>query len=127
MRTLQEKIALVLEALEPGSSVAAVARKHGVNSNLLFGWLRLHQRGMLAKQRQPRSVPLLPVKVTTPTLTPTDPTAARATEQRRRAKRASASNEVMLELILPDGTCVRLFGEAQRVALERILAQLPSR
>jgi transposase-like protein len=29
MRTLQEKQALVLEALQPGNSVAAVARKHG--------------------------------------------------------------------------------------------------
>lgn len=37
MRTLQEKVATVQEALQPGSSVAAVARKHGVNANLLFG------------------------------------------------------------------------------------------
>jgi len=127
MRTLQEKQALVLEALEPGNSVAAVARKHGINSNLLFGWLRLYQRGLLAKQRQPRSVPLLPVKVTTPTLTPTEPAAAHATKQRRRAKRAPTSHEVMLELILPDGTCVRLYGEAQQAALERILSQLSPR
>jgi hypothetical protein len=28
-------------------SIAAVARKHGVNANLLFGWLRLHRRGSL--------------------------------------------------------------------------------
>ena len=127
MRSLQEKQALVLEALEPGNSVAAVARKHGVNSNLLFGWLRLHQRGLLAKQRQPRSVPLLPVKVTTPTLTPTESTATRAAKQRKRVKQSAASHEVMLELILPDGTCVRLYGEAQRVALDRILTQLSPR
>lgn len=127
MRTLQEKVALVQEALEPGNSVAAVARKHGVNSNLLFGWLRLHQRGLLAKQRQPRSVPLLPVKVTTPTLTPTESAATRSAKQGTRVKRATASPEVMLELILPDGTCIRLYGEAQRVALDRIFAQLSPR
>lgn len=44
MRTPQEKQALVLEALQPGNSVAAVARKHGVNANLLFAWLRLHRK-----------------------------------------------------------------------------------
>lgn len=104
MRSLQEKMALVQEALEPGNSVAAVARKHGVNSNLLFGWIRLHQRGLLAKQRQPRSVPLLPVKVTTPTLTLTEPASAHSAQQRTRAKRAAggaASHEVILEVILP--------------------------
>lgn len=40
MRTPQEKQALVLEALQPGNSVAAVARKHDVNANLLFAWMR---------------------------------------------------------------------------------------
>ncbi|CAM2197939.1 IS2 element protein InsA (fragment) [Paraburkholderia kururiensis] len=32
-RTAQEKIAIVQETLEPGASVSAVARRHGVNAN----------------------------------------------------------------------------------------------
>jgi transposase-like protein len=128
MRTLQEKVAMVQEALQPGSSVAAVARKHGVNANLLFGWLRLHRRGLLAEQRQGRSAPLLPVKITTPTLTPTEPAGARPDKKRgRRAVGADASAESMLELVLSDGTRVRLYGEAHRAVLERILAQLSLR
>ncbi|KOE22389.1 transposase [Burkholderia multivorans R-20526] len=37
-RTAQEKIAIVQETLEPGASVSAVARRHGVNANQVFGW-----------------------------------------------------------------------------------------
>ncbi|MBM0108924.1 transposase, partial [Steroidobacter sp. S1-65] len=84
MRTLQEKQAMVLEALQPGSSVAAVARKHGVNANLLFGWLRLHRSGLLSEQRHGKPPPLLPVKIATPTLTPTEPAATRGEGKRTR-------------------------------------------
>ena len=44
IRTLEEKLEIVREASKPGASVAAVARKHGMNANLLFGWRRLHPR-----------------------------------------------------------------------------------
>jgi Transposase len=33
---------MVEEALQPGVSVARVARAHGVNANQLFGWRRLY-------------------------------------------------------------------------------------
>jgi transposase len=32
---------VVAEAAEPGISVASVARRHGLNSNLIFNWRRL--------------------------------------------------------------------------------------
>lgn len=98
MRTPQEKQALVLEALQPGNSVAAVARKHGVNANLLFGWLRLHRSGLLNEQRRGRSAPLLPVKIATPTLTPTEPTTSRAEVKRAQgAPEAISTGESMLD------------------------------
>jgi transposase-like protein len=40
LRTNEEKRRIVAEAMVPGATVAAVARKHGVNANLLFGWRR---------------------------------------------------------------------------------------
>lgn len=52
MRTAAEKIAIVEEASQPGASVSTVARKHGVNANLVFGRIRLHRRGLLMTQRQ---------------------------------------------------------------------------
>lgn len=127
MRTIEEKLAIVAEATQPGASVALVARKHGVNANLVFGWVRLHRRGLLQEQRHGKPVPLLPVQVATPTLTPTERASAPAKSKRRRPSGDDAASEAMLELVLPDGMRVRLYGDAQRVVLERILNQLSSR
>lgn len=46
-RTVEEKRRIVEAALEPGASVARVARAHGVNANQLFGWRRLYLEGRL--------------------------------------------------------------------------------
>ncbi len=121
IRPLEEKLAILREASEQGASVAAVARKHGMNANLLFGWLRLHRRGLLESQRHASATPLLPVKVTTPTLTPTE----RATGPVRRGRpRRLPQQEPMqpgLELVLPDGVKVRLTGQAERAVLDQLL------
>ena len=37
----EEKRWMVAEACEPGASVADIARRHGVNANLLFNWRRM--------------------------------------------------------------------------------------
>jgi transposase-like protein len=47
--------------------VAAVARRHGVNAYLLFGWRRLHKQGLLERSREP-TASLLPAQVMTPTV-----------------------------------------------------------
>lgn len=128
IRTLEEKLAILKEAAEPGVSIAAVARKHGMNANLLFGWRRLHRRGVLESRRHAKTVPLLPVKITTPTLTPSDPTSGRVVRSRgsRRAPPDTAMGSCV-ELLLPDGMRVRLHGQAQRTVLERILEHLVRR
>ena len=41
LRTLDEKLSILAEVAGPGGSVAAVARKHDVNANLVFAWRRL--------------------------------------------------------------------------------------
>jgi transposase len=40
LRSLDEKRRIVAETLEEGASVSAVARRHGLNANLLFTWRR---------------------------------------------------------------------------------------
>ena len=62
--TLEEKRRVVAEACAPGTSVAAVGRRHGINANLLFNWCRQHQQGVL--EAHTRQVKLLPVQVTGP-------------------------------------------------------------
>ena len=127
MRTLEEKLAIIEEASRPNASVALVARTHGVNANQVFGWLRLHRRGLLESRRHGKPVPLLPVKIATPTLTPTERSVPPSLGKRRRSSGGDSTAESMLELVLPGGLRVRLYGDAQRVVLDRILNQLPPR
>jgi len=51
--------------LEPGASVALVARAHGVNANQVFKWRRALRRGELSETATP-STSLLPVVVVSP-------------------------------------------------------------
>jgi transposase len=46
-RSVSEKRQIVQLTMEPGASVAEVAREHGVNANQLFKWRRALERGEL--------------------------------------------------------------------------------
>jgi transposase len=46
VRSEDEKRRIVGETFEPGTSVSAVARRHGLNTNLLFTWRREMGRGV---------------------------------------------------------------------------------
>ena len=41
------KRAVVEETLRPGTSVALIAREHGINANQVFHWRKLHREGLL--------------------------------------------------------------------------------
>jgi transposase len=60
-RSAEERRLIVEEALEPGASVARVARKHGVNANQVFAWKRLYESGRLGAPAS--GMRLLPVRV----------------------------------------------------------------
>ena len=66
--TIAEKKAIVEETRQPGARVSLVAKRHGVATSLIFGWRRLLRKGLLTETADPP--PLLPVKLTTPTLVP---------------------------------------------------------
>ena len=52
-RSLDERKRIVEEALAPGISVAAVARRHGLNANLIFKWIRRSREGWRDRRREP--------------------------------------------------------------------------
>ena len=62
-RSVHEKRQIVEATLVPGSSIARVARAHGVNANQLFHWRKLYRHGLL---EEPSAAPhrLLPVQIT---------------------------------------------------------------
>nr|WP_267875131.1 transposase [Duganella sacchari] len=58
---MEFKRALVALSLQPGVSVARIARDHGVNANQVFSWRRLYQQGRLGAAALMRDDGLLPV------------------------------------------------------------------
>jgi len=61
-RSVAEKRRIVELTLQPGASVALVARAHGVNANQVFKWRRAFERGELSEPFV-SSTGLLPVTV----------------------------------------------------------------
>ena len=115
-RSVEEKRQIIAETQAPGASVASVARTHGVNANLVFGWMRQQEQGVLSA-RSRRAAPKLLAVTVTPQATSA---VARSPEP---TVRRAASNE-HLEITLPDGTCIRAFGAVAGEQLERILRLL---
>jgi transposase len=61
-RSVAEKLAIVQLTLQPGTSVAEIARSHGVNANQVFKWRRLFEREELSEAGT-ESTALLPVTI----------------------------------------------------------------
>jgi transposase len=61
-RAVSEKLAIVRLTMEPGASVAEIARARGVNANQVFKWRRLFERGQLGDGAG-RATALLPVAI----------------------------------------------------------------
>jgi transposase len=61
------KRSIVEETLQPGASVARIARKHGINANQVFLWRKAYREGRLPEPK-PRLLPvtLAPLAATDP-------------------------------------------------------------
>jgi len=60
-RSRQERRQIVEETLQPGTSVAVIARQHGVNANQVFYWRKLYREGRL--DTGPATAQLMPVRI----------------------------------------------------------------
>ena len=134
-RSLDERKRIVEEALTPGVSVAAVARRHGLNANLVFKWIRRSRegwrdrRGEPAKEKPvvvappqrdgPAFVPVKLLELDTPSAPrPSDVMVNPARQTRRGARRGA------MEISLPNGAKVSLDAEVDAEALRRVLSAL---
>jgi transposase len=79
-RTRQERRQIVEETLQPGASVAVVARRHGVNANQVFAWRKLYREGQL-EDGETASEALVPVAITEST--PAAPRRVRSAHSRK--------------------------------------------
>jgi len=60
-RSKRERRQIVEETLQPGASVAVIARRHDVNANQVFHWRKLYREGRL--DVEPATAQLVPVRV----------------------------------------------------------------
>jgi len=105
-RSIEQKRSLVIESQQPGASVAEIARRNGVNANLLFVWRRQHEQGLLeTRTRRMSGQRLMPVKLLEP---------SSATPEPKRALRVRFASGI--ELVV-DGT-------PDTLLLERVIALL---
>jgi transposase len=111
--SIEEKRRVVEETLEPGASVARVARAHGVNANQVFAWRRLYRQGLL-EGANGKAAGLLPVHVAE---TPAVPQAVRP-------RSVARTPWGLMQVELPKGQLRingRVDAEALRVVLEKLL------
>src|SRR5580704_10915750 len=111
--SIAEKRSMVEQTRVPGASVPDVAFRHGVNANLLSVWRRLYQQGRLMEGATSKQAALLPVKVTTPTLLPTEHVAV--------PKPAEKPPGVWIEVEFAGGQRLRIQGRVDRAMLKDLI------
>jgi transposase len=121
--TIEEKLRIVEETRAKGASVAAVARRHNVNPNQVFAWRRQHRSGLLNAQGAKGDAKMLPVKVSTPTVLPTERAAPTAPSQSSRAEQTSR----LIEIRLSNGHSIVVRGRVDAEALSRVIDLLVQR
>jgi transposase len=121
--TIEEKLRIVQETHLRGASVATVARRHNVNPNQVFAWRQLYRRGLLDPKAAPASSSMLPVKVSTPTVLPTERAQPAGPRNRGQPKRSSR----LIEIKLCNGHSIVLHGRIDAEALSRVIDLLVQR
>jgi transposase len=102
--------------MEPGASVARVARVHGVNANQVFAWRRQYRQGLLGKENG-ETVNLLPVHVTGATIRRTN------RQDRRQAAPRTTEAAGVIHLEFPKGQ-LRITGRVDAESLRAVLEKL---
>jgi len=108
---VEEKLRIVAETHEPGATVGGVAARHDVYPSLLRTWRRQVRDGHLATAQSQR---FLPVSL----IDPPSPVPATAPPVNNHA----ASDTI--EIVLPDGSRVRVGSGVNLSALRRVMIAL---
>jgi len=110
-RSAAEKRLIVEQALQPGASVACVARAHGLNANVVFNWRRLYRQGKFAVEpAQARK--LLPVSI------------AESEVVEREPEEVTASSYGSIHIELSGEVRISVEGNADPAAIRAVLESL---
>jgi transposase len=107
-----QKRRIIEESFAPGASVAEVARRYGLNSNLLFTWRRQEQAASRASDAGDR-VNIVPVRV--------------VRDDALAAPAATPSSVGRMEIVLVGGERIIVGPDVDAMALTRIIKALTRR
>jgi transposase len=108
--SLKEKVRIIEESRLPGSSVAAVARRHSVSTQQVYNWRRQCAQGPLGAGRY-RGAQLIEVRVR-----------ERASLEAAPGRRVAAEGRI--EITLADGVRIAFSGAVGAERLEEVLGVL---
>jgi transposase len=111
----EEKLRILAELDEPGARFNDVARRHDVSRGLLWQWRDAQRHGRLVAEA-PGFLPLRIVPEQ-PTPEPQGSVPATSTDPENEA-------DSRIEIVLPDGTAVRVAEGISAAVLRRVLAAL---
>ena len=107
--SLQDKLRIVDETMQPGVTVTEVARRHGVAPSVVFTWRRLAREGRLGDA----GPTFVPVEITSvPAQVPSAASPPRRTG--------------LIEIVLRHGRRIRVDHEVDAEALRRVLQVVES-
>jgi transposase len=117
---VEDKLRIVAEAERPGSCFAEVARRHEVSRSVLWAWRKQVRSGALVAEEMPAFMPVQIVPERSAMAMPPSagpPAAAPAADP-------SDRRDERIEIVLPDGTSVRVLETVGSAALRRVLSAL---
>jgi transposase len=117
-RSVDLKRQIVEETLSGETSVAVVARRHGVNANQVFSWRRQYHRGeLIAGPEGIRQPALLAVQVQ-------QSTTALRPEIHRADEVPAVADPDCLEIEFSGGRQIRIWGRADLEVLRAVIREL---
>ena len=113
-RSALERQRIVEETLQPGASVAVIARAHEVNANQVFCWRKLYRQGLLESRQS--SAELVRVRISD-----------RAPGDGRKPGKKEASGSTKGSILIELGNArVRIEGAPDSASIRATLAALDS-
>ena len=118
---VEDKLRIVAEAERPGARFADVARRHELSRSVLWMWRKQARSGALVAEQAPV---FLPVQIM-PELPVTSGSSLAASPRSPAPCEAGSDREAsQIEIVLPDGTALRVPETIGASALRRVLSAL---
>ena len=115
----EEKLRMVNELSRPGATVSLVARRHDINSSLLFKWRKLAREGAFGASPN-GDAGFVPVRLASASAAWVAPVAA---DEAAPAPAAGETSPVV-EIVLPNGCRLRVPAEIEASSLHRLVTVL---